>query len=437
MDFLEMNANQIAAGPAVKHKGEIERVVLPNGIVLLMAENHTLPMISMSAMVRFGSRYEAEAQAGLATLLGDMLDEGTPTRTAQEIALATEEVGARLSSFGGYSHSGVGLVCLTEDFPGLLALAAEMLTQSTLPEDRFTMRRERVLAQLKSREDEPRAVAADAFAELIYGTHPAHRPSLGYPHTVAGLTRDQLAAAYQRFFVPNNSIFAVVGDFSRRELQAQIEAAFANWQPDPAFSLPEVPTVERQTEPREKIIFKEKEQIQVYLGHLGIQRSNPDFYPLLVMDTILGSSPGMTSRIPRILRDEQGLAYTTFSSITSSAGIDPGRFTAYIGTSPANREKAIRGLRAEIERITTEPVSQEELDIAKSYLTGSFVFNFETNAQVAGFLVEAEVFNLGFDYLETYPEFIRQVTVDDVTRVARQYLDPVNLTTVIVGPVKE
>ncbi|HNC43040.1 MAG TPA: pitrilysin family protein, partial [Acidobacteriota bacterium] len=243
--------------------------------------------------------------------------------------------------------------------------------------------------------------------------------------------------AYQRFFVPNNSIFAVVGDFSRRELQAQIEAAFANWQPDPAFSLPEVPTVERQTEPREKIIFKEKEQIQVYLGHLGIQRSNPDFYPLLVMDTILGSSPGMTSRIPRILRDEQGLAYTTFSSITSSAGIDPGRFTAYIGTSPANREKAIRGLRAEIERITTEPVSQEELDIAKSYLTGSFVFNFETNAQVAGFLVEAEVFNLGFDYLETYPEFIRQVTVDDVTRVARQYLDPVNLTTVIVGPVKE
>ncbi|HNC43669.1 MAG TPA: pitrilysin family protein, partial [Acidobacteriota bacterium] len=200
MEFLEMNANQIAAGPAVKHKGEIERVVLPNGIVLLMAENHTLPMISMSAMVRFGSRYEAEAQAGLATLLGDMLDEGTPTRTAQEIALATEEVGARLSSFGGYSHSGVGLVCLTEDFPGLLALAAEMLTQSTLPEDRFTMRRERVLAQLKSREDEPRAVAADAFAELIYGTHPAHRPSLGYPHTVAGLTRDQLAAAYQRFF---------------------------------------------------------------------------------------------------------------------------------------------------------------------------------------------------------------------------------------------
>ncbi len=155
------------------------------------------------------------------------------------------------------------------------------------------------------------------------------------------------------------------------------------------------------------------------------------------MDTILGSSPGFTSRIPRILRDEQGLAYTTFSNITSSAGIDPGRFVAYIGTSPANLGQALSGLRREITRIVEEPVTEEELAGAKAYLTGNFVFDFQTNSQIASFLIESEVYGLGFDYLQRYPERIRAVTIDDVARVARLHIDPQALTTVVVGPVNE
>jgi zinc protease len=155
------------------------------------------------------------------------------------------------------------------------------------------------------------------------------------------------------------------------------------------------------------------------------------------MDTILGSSPGFTSRIPRILRDEMGLAYTTFANITSSAGIDPGRFIAYIGTSPENLERALRGLRSEIERIVREPVGAQELEVAKNYLTGSFVFQFQKNAQIADFLVEAEVYELGFDYIERYPEMIRAVSAEDITRVARTYLHPDHLVTVVVGPVDE
>src|SRR5262249_42568903 len=151
------------------------------------------------------------------------------------------------------------------------------------------------------------------------------------------------------------------------------------------------------------------------------------YYKLVVMDTILGSSPGFTSRIPRILRDEQGLAYTTFSNITSSAGLDPGRFIAYIGTAPENLERAIGGLRAEISRIVEEPVTEEELDIAKSYLTGSFVFRFQKNSQVADFLIEAETYGLGFDYLEKFPELIRAIEIEDVTRVTRDHIDPLNL----------
>jgi zinc protease len=155
------------------------------------------------------------------------------------------------------------------------------------------------------------------------------------------------------------------------------------------------------------------------------------------MDTILGSSPGFTSRIPRILRDQQGLAYSTFANITSSAGVDPGRFVAYIGTAPGNLDRARAGLRGEISRIVEEPVSGEELDIAKSYLTGSFVLRFQKNAQVSEFMLDAEIYGLGFDYLEKYPDLIRAVTIEDVTRVTRRHIHPERLTTVVVGPVDE
>src|SRR5207302_3788484 len=142
-------------------------------------------------------------------------------------------------------------------------------------------------------------------------------------------------------------------------------------------------------------------------------------------------------RIPRILRDEQGLAYSTYSNITASAGLDPGRFIAFIGTAPENLSRAISGLRKEIARIVEEPVTAAEIDIAKSYLTGSFVFRFQRNSQIAEFLIEAEVYGLGFDFLERYPELIRSTTIDDITRVTRKYIDPKNLTTVVVGPVDD
>jgi zinc protease len=174
--------------------------------------------------------------------------------------------------------------------------------------------------------------------------------------------------------------------------------------------------------------------VHILLGHLGIRRKNPDFVVLQVLDVILGSGPGFTSRIPRRLRDEQGLAYTTYSDITGSSGIYPGRFAAYICTSPENRETALTGLLNEIRDLVEHGISQEELETAQDYLTGSFVFDVQSNALVARFLLSVELFGLGMDYLDRYPDMIRRVTREDVERVARLYLDTVNYTTVIVGP---
>jgi zinc protease len=251
------------------------------------------------------------------------------------------------------------------------------------------------------------------------------------------LTRDQIVDFYGRYYVPNNTLLALVGDFDKDEVKRWATEIFGPWPPAETFTRPAIPPVRRQAEPLERFIYAPKEQVNIFIGHAGIERKNPDFYALLVMDTILGSSPGFTSRIPRILRDEQGLAYTTFSNITASSGLDAGRFVAYIGTSPDNVEQALGGLRGEIARIVKEPVTEHELETAKAYLTGNFVFDFQTNAQIAEFLIEAEIYGLGFDYLITYPEKIGAVTVEEVARVAKTYLSPETLTTVVVGPVDD
>ena len=170
------------------------------------------------------------------------------------------------------------------------------------------------------------------------------------------------------------------------------------------------------------------------MGHLGITRNNPDYYALQVLDIILGWGPGFTSRIPAHLRDEQGLAYTTYSTITATADLYPGLFMAYMGTKSENVEKGVQGILKEIALLKEKGVSQEELQTAQSYLTGSFVFNFETNAQMVSYLIQNELYSLGSDYPQTYLESIQKVTQEDVLRVARHYLDEKNYSLVIVEP---
>jgi zinc protease len=245
-----------------------------------------------------------------------------------------------------------------------------------------------------------------------------------------------LTAFHARYFVPNDTILSVVGDFHISEMLPKIERSLAGWAPHPISYSP-CPLIKRQVERRTKVLNMPAQQVNIYLGHLGIERSNPDYYALQILDTILGGGAGFTARSPKRLRDELGLAYTTFASITMTAGLDPGRFVAFIGTSPENTQLAIDGLLNEIRRVINEPVTLEELEDAKDYLSGSFVFAFETSSQIARFLVHAEVYGLGFDYVQKYPDYIARVSVEDIARVARQYLDPVNYTLVMVGPVHE
>lgn len=412
---------------------KVERTEMGNGLVVLLAEDHAIPALSINAMVKAGERYLEDAKAGWGTLAGEMLIEGTLDRTAQQIAALVESAGGTLKAAGGYATTGVSLTLLSEDMPMGLELAAEMLRTPAFGADRLGLAADRRLAELRAKHDDPRWVASTAFNEIVFEGTPQGRPLMGRDDTIGRIVREDLVAYHHRFFAPNNALITVVGDFDAAEVAARIEALFGDWERDPGFALPFVTEPVRYQPPRSRFIRMEKEQVNIFLGHLGVRRNTPDYAAIRVLDTILGDSPGFTSRIPRVLRDEQGLAYTVYCRMAGSAGIDPGRFEAYIGTAPENLDRAIDGLREQIALMAERGPSDAEVAEAKAYLTGSSVFDYETNAQVAAFLSTAEICGLGFDEPQRYMEEVSRVTTRDVRRAARDYIKPDALCLVVVG----
>lgn len=414
---------------------DLLKKVLPNGLTLLVCERHHVRSVSIEISTLAGSRFEREELAGVASLTGALLTEGTTSRTAEEIALAIESVGGSLGSGAGTEGSVISATTLAKNVDLGLELCADVLLCPAFENERVQLEREKTLAEIRSAEDRPRSVLDRRFNELIYKTHPLHRPPVGYEETVSKIGREQIQDFHRRFFVPRNCCVAIVGDFEGERMVQKLEAMLGAWAGPPTV-FPSIPSMERQNTPIAEFVPMKKEQVNLYVGHLGIRRSDPDYYALNVLDVILGSAPGFTSRIPKRLRDEQGLAYSTFANITQTAGLDPGRFIAYIGTSPENRQRAIDGMMKEIRAIVREPVRADELRDAKQYLIGSFVFHFQTNAQIAHFMVLAERYELGFDYIERFPRLISAVTVDDIARVAQAHLHPEAATVVVVGPEK-
>src|SRR5438067_21935 len=417
----------------VRRAFEVHSHVLNNGMKILLVENPSLPTVSLNASVLTGARYDPESKAGVAIMVSRLLDEGTETRTSFEIADAIESVGGAIEADGSFERVVVSAGVLNKDIDLGLELLADLLMHPIFPQEYVDKEKERTLAEITSAQDRPQIVAGWAFNELVYQDHPLHRPSHGYPQTVERIERADLIEFHKKYFVPNNVLLSVVGDFRVSEILPKIEKVLGAWPAKPIV-FPTYPQPIRQTGKRTKFIRMPAQQLNIYLAHLGVTRTNPDYYALQVLDTILGGGAGFTARIPQRLRDELGLAYSTFASITMTAGLDPGRFIAFIGTSPENMKLATEGLVNEIARITAEPVTEQELQDAKDYLTGSFVFAFESSSQIARFLVHAQVYGLGFDYVEKYLEYIRRVTIEDISRVAKMYLDSENYTLVVVGP---
>ncbi|MEK7482900.1 MAG: pitrilysin family protein [Planctomycetota bacterium] len=292
--------------------------------------------------------------------------------------------------------------------------------------------RNKMLAELLSIEDNCRRKTQQKFTKMIYGNHPFGRHPFGSEETLKALEISHLQNYHEWLYVPNNTILAVSGDISLEETLNLVQQYFGDWKAK-SLSLPELPSILRQSQKQIVKIPMDREQLNIYLGHLGITRNNPDFHKLIVLDYLLGTGTGFTDRISKKLRDEMGLAYTVHANITDSAGIEPGVFTCFIGTDPRNAEKAVHEILNQIRLFKTHPVLPEELEHVQSYLTGSFVFAFERNAQITRHMIQMERYQLSESYLENYFRDILSTTPQEILELAQRYLDTEIYTLVLGG----
>ena len=407
----------------------VERISLANGITLLVRENHSSPVAVLEGYLPVGSLHEPPEKAGLAAFTASLLTRGTEHYDFDTFNELVESVGASLSVGGDVHVTHFNVTSLSEDFPRLVAVLADVLRRPTFPPEHVERVRGQWLVRLQERDQNTRRVAHRRFYELLYGDHPYGRPVSGYTETIQAITREDVLGFFQGY-TPRGAIIVVAGDVTGPQVRALLEEQLGDWTgPEADQSLPDPPNQsEVQTD---YVSLPGKIQADIVVGSLAIARTDPDYFPVQVANTILGRF-GLMGRLGEVVREKQGLAYYSYSVVDPDVG--PGPWYAAAGVNPVNAQRAIESILGEFQRLRDEPVSPEELADTQAYMTGSLPLRLETNAGVASILLDMEWFGLGLDYLQRYAERVGQVTQEDVQRVARKYLRTDAYTLVVAGP---
>jgi zinc protease len=406
----------------------VHREVLPNGIVLLVAERPAVPIVAVRVYMHAGAVNEPPDRAGLANLTGALLTRGTAKRSGQQLDSAIEFVGGRLDAGAGRDGLVTWLSVLKRDLTLGLDLLGEVVLSPTFPEAELKRKVAEIQAGLQRMEESPGAVASRALAKLVFPGHPYGVPVEGTRESVGGLTRDDVVRFYGQYARPDTTIVAVVGAVTVDEARREIVSRFGAW-PRPATPAAPVPFAAAGPAPRTETVKRDLSQTTVLLGRQAITQSDPDYFPLTVASYILGG--GSTSRLYTRVRDEGGLAYDVRSHL--APGKHGARFLVSTQTRAAEVAKATALIEDELSRMRREPVTERELTIAKDYLIGSFVLRLDTSSKMADFIVAVEDLGLGLDYADRYREMVARVTAADVQRVAAKYFDPAGFNRVIVG----
>jgi len=404
------------------------REVLPNGIVLLVAERPGVPIVAARVFVRAGAAFEPAERAGLANLTGALLTRGTAKRTGPELDSAIEFVGGSLEA--GASRDGLtaSLSVLKRDLTLGLDLLSEVVLGPTFPQEELKRKVAQIQAAIKRSEEDPNTVAARAMARLVYPNHPYGRPVEGTADSVKQVDRSGLLDFHRKYYRPNHAILTVVGDVSHTEVVERLGKALRPWEKGGASGAP--PARPAAGAPTVVKINKDLTQANIVLGHEGVPRGHPDYYAIQVMNYVLGGG-GFSSRLMESVRNQRGLAYSVYSAFEPEKYA--GSFQIVMQTKNESANEAIRVALEEVRKMREQGAGEEELKAAKDYLVGSFPLRLDTNRKVAAFLSQVEFFGLGLDYPERYPNIIRAVTREEVLRVAKRYLQPEKLIIVVVA----
>jgi zinc protease len=409
---------------------EVDRVDLPNGLALYLLPDRSLPKIEGLMLVRTGSRLEPEEKVGLASILGQVLRTGgSESRSGEEVDRLLENAGASVETQIGVSAGSASIFTLEEHLPLVLEILADLVRNPSLPEDKIELAKIQERTGVARRNDDVSEIAGREFSELLYGPDSPYARVPEY-RTLSAVTRDDLVAFHRRYFQPNRILLGLWGDFDSTEVRGLVERYFGSWTRGEA-SLDPIPHVERTR--AGAVGFVEKDdvnQTQIRIGHLGGRIDDPDYFALSVMAEILGG--GFSSRLFQTVRTQRGLAY--HASARWGAAYDyPGSFVAASSTKSESTVETVRAIVQEIERIAREPVTEEELRLAKDGILNSFVFNFDGKGEIVSRLMTYDYYGYPRDFLQEYQKSVEHVSVEDVRRAAAKHLRPESLVVLAVG----
>jgi len=406
------------------------RVVLKNGMVVYIAEDRALPLVNIALTVRVGSWLEPTGKEGLAGFTGSQLRRGgTKSLTAEQLDEKLDFLAAQVSTGIGPTSGSATLNCLSDNLDEALRIFVEMLREPRFQEDRLALAKEQALQEMKKRNDDSGDIEDREWGVLLYGEdHLTNRFTTEV--SVKGIAREDLVSFHRQHFYPANMVAAVSGSFSRAEMVRKLEAAFAGWA-SPKAAAPPIPVAIRPAAPGLYRAEKDVNQGRVSIGLPTVKRDHPDVYALEVMNEILGGS-GLTARITKTVRSNEGLAYSAGSGLSFGVWYR-GRFRAYFQSKSRSVPYATSLVLDEIRKIREGGVTAEELDTVKNSLVQTFPSNFASKAQSMAIFASDEYTKRDPSYWRTYRDRIRAVTAADVQRVAREHLVPEKMVVLVVG----
>ncbi|NDJ53720.1 MAG: insulinase family protein [Chloroflexi bacterium] len=409
----------------------VTRVELENGIIVLVRENFMSPSVVVEGALRSGALLEPTEKAGLASFHSSMVTRGTENYTFDELYEEIESNGASLSVGSGRHTTTFGSKSLAEDLKLMLTLQADVLRRPTLPQEQIEKVRGQKLTNLQLRAYNTRAMASLTFAELAYPNHPFATSSSGYMETVQAISRDDLLA-HQKTLGPRGAIIVIVGAVQAEHAIDLVRETFGDWTNPDQPDAPLAPDAAPLTEKTKKMVpIPGKSQSDIVMGVPGPRRNAPDYQAARMANSILGVF-GLMGRLGDSVREQQGLAYYSYSRL--NGGLGPGAWSISAGVAPENVEQAVDSIEAEIRSMVEQPVSAEELADNHSFFKGQLQLGLETNDGVAGTLFNMELYDLGLDYLLNYEAMIDAVSIEAIRAAAAQYLNPDAYALAIAGP---
>jgi len=405
------------------------RFQLKNGMVVYLVEDHELPLVSGTALIRTGERLEPTSETGLADLTGTVMRlGGSRERSADELNALLEQRAAAVETGVDRTFGSASFSSLSKDTETVVDVFAEVLQQPAFPQDKLDLAKTQIAGAIARRNDEPGGIASREFRKLVYGESSPYARTVEYA-TLANINRTDLEQFYQQYFHPENVLLGIVGDFDTATMRKLIEAKFGTWK-SAASKAPKLPDVSQAKTGGVFLVDQPQlTQSNILIGHLGGLESSPDYPALSVMNEVLN---GFGGRLFNQVRSRQGLAYSVYA-IWSAQSDYPGLFLAGGQTRSDATVPFIQSVLTEIEKIRNQPISEAELQYAKDIVLNSFIFNFQDPSQTLSRLLRYEYFGYPKDFIFQYRKGVEATTIADVQRVAKTYLQPNQLVTLVVG----